>query len=94
MRSKWAVALPLILGLVISSILASLASAQDVSRMTKEELKVILGSPDVTVIDVRLGGDRDHSSLKIKGAVREDPRDVSSWMDKYPKDKTLVFYCA
>jgi hypothetical protein len=30
--------------------------------------------------------------LKIKGAVREDPKQVSSWIDKYPKDKLLVLY--
>jgi hypothetical protein len=27
--------------------------------------------------------------------VREDPlKDVQGWFDKYPKDKTLVFYCS
>jgi len=34
------------------------------------------------------------SDLKIRGAVREDPLAVDSWANKYPKDKTLVFYCA
>ncbi len=94
MKSKWAVALLLMLGLTIVSIFPSVVRAQDVPRMTKEDLKAVLGNPDVAVIDVRLGGDWDHSSLKIKGAVREDPRDLSSWMKKYPMDKTLVFYCA
>jgi rhodanese-related sulfurtransferase len=32
--------------------------------------------------------------VKIKGAVREDLEKVDTWMNKYPKDKTLVFYCA
>ena len=39
-------------------------------------------------------GDWAPSNTKIKGAIREDPPKVSSWMEKYPKDKTLVFYCS
>jgi len=61
--------------------------------MTKEELKAMLGSPNLVVIDVRYGKDWTDSDLKIKGAVREDPRAIVSWANKYPKDKTLVFYC-
>jgi hypothetical protein len=34
------------------------------------------------------------SDLKIKGAVREDPKVFESWANKYPKDKTIVLYCA
>ncbi len=67
---------------------------QDVPRMTKEELKPLLGSPDVVIIDVRAQSDWEGDMLMIKGAVREDPTQVASWMDKYPKDKTLLFYCA
>jgi len=64
-------------------------------RISKEELKSMLGRPDVVVIDVRQPGDLEKSTLKIKGAVREDPRqDVKSWADKYSKDKTIVLYCA
>ena len=71
------------------------ASCQDnVPRMTKDELKSRIGTPDVVVIDVRSQGDWNKEKEMIKGAVRENPIDVSSWMDKYPKDKTLVFYCS
>ena len=62
--------------------------------MTKEELKAMLGNPDLIIIDVRYGRDWTDSELKIKGAVREDPETFDSWAKKYPKDKTLVFYCA
>ncbi len=65
-----------------------------VPRMTKEDLKPQLGNPDVILIDVRSMGDWQKDTLMIKGAVREDPVDVASWMDKYPKEKTLVFYCS
>jgi hypothetical protein len=31
---------------------------------------------------------------KIKGAVRENPRDAEDWGRKYPKDKAIVLHCA
>lgn len=71
-----------------------LAKSADVPRMTKEELKVKLDTPDLVIIDVRFGMDWTGSDSKIKGAVREDPGAVDSWANKYPKDKTLVLYCA
>ena len=68
------------------------ASAQ-VPRMNKEELKGILGIPDVIIIDVRLKEQWDSSSVKITGAQREDPsKKAESWAMKYPKDKTIVLY--
>ncbi len=70
------------------------ARADEVPRITKEELRNLLGNPDVIVLDVRTGASWKEDKLKIKGAVREDPKEVSSWAPKYPKDKILVFYCA
>jgi len=66
----------------------------DAPRMTKDKLKAMLGNPDLLLIDVRYGNDWTESDLKIKGAVREDPKTFDSWANKLPKDKTLVFYCA
>jgi hypothetical protein len=83
-----------ILFFVLSCLLIAEAFAADVPKMSKEELQAILGNPDVIVIDVRSPGDWAPSNTKIKGAIREDPPKVSSWMEKYPKDKTLVFYCS
>lgn len=82
------------LSLAIVGAFALIAMAAEVPRITKEEVKEMLGNPDVTIIDVRLGVDSNSNKLRIKGAVREDPKNVSSWIDKYPKDKTLIFYCA
>jgi len=73
---------------------ATLANSTDVPRMTKEELKANLGNPNLIIIDVRLGKDWTSRDLKIKGAIREDPEAVDSWAKKYPKDKTIVLYCA
>jgi rhodanese-related sulfurtransferase len=70
------------------------SAQQDIPRMTKEDLKPLLGNADVVIIDVRSKPDWEENTLMIKAAVREDPTQVASWMDKYPKDKTLVFYCA
>ena len=66
----------------------------DAPRMTKDELKARLGNSDLLIIDVRYGNDWTDSNLKIKWAIREDSKAFDSWASKYPKDKTLVFYCA
>lgn len=63
-------------------------------KMSKEELKALLGKKDVVVLDVRLHGQYDKSPLKVKGAVRENPIDVKSWARKYSRDATIVLYCS
>ena len=62
--------------------------------MEKDELKAKLGNPEVVVIDVRSYTDWLLSGDKIKGAVRENYRDFDGRETKFPKDKTLVLYCA
>ena len=78
----------IVLGLSTSWPLA----AEDVPRITKEELKGMLGNSDVIVLDVRESENWQDSEFKIKGATRQPPGIFSSWADKYPKDKTLVLY--
>jgi hypothetical protein len=69
------------------------AQAQDDSLfIAKDELKAMLGKGDMTLIDMRFGHDWTDATLKIKGAVREDPMKPGQWIEKYPKDKLLVFY--
>ncbi|MBI4961780.1 MAG: hypothetical protein HY913_00750 [Desulfomonile tiedjei] len=75
-------------------ITATAAEGEGADRIELEELKAMLGSPDLVVVDVRRGEDWEKSDIKIKGAIREDPKLISEWFSKYPKDKTLVFYCA
>ena len=74
--------------------LAVTAMAEDVKMVTTDELKGMQGSPDLVIVDVRSSHDWDSSDIKIQGAVREDPGKVSDWIEKYPKDKKLLFYCA
>jgi len=68
------------------------AAGQDVPRMSKEQANA-MPSTDLVILDVRKASDWDKSDSKILGAVREDPSDVKAWAPKYPKDKTLLFYC-
>jgi 3-mercaptopyruvate sulfurtransferase SseA len=70
------------------------AATSPVPTMTKEALKAALDNPNVVIVDVRLGKDWKASESKIKGAIRVDADLVPSLADQYPKDKTLVFYCA
>lgn len=72
----------------------SFSFAEEAERMTKEELKAMLGSPELVLLDIRMGRDWTASEMKIKGALREDPGKLEEWAGKYDKDKTVVLYCA
>jgi hypothetical protein len=78
--------------LLVSLFLSWPLAAEDVPRITTEELNGILGNSDVIVLDVRESQNWQDSEVKIKGAVRGHPGQISSWFDQYPKDKKLVLY--
>ncbi len=80
----------------LSQTTLAMGNKAKVPRMTREELKasLLLGNPDLMILDVRIGGEWGASREKIQGAIREDPEKVKNWADKYPKDKTLVLYCS
>ncbi len=93
-RRIWAV-VSIALSLALAGCFQNMASDQKVPKITKEELKSLLDNPDLIVLDVRVSSEWKKSENKIKGAVREDPeKAIDSWADKFPKDKTLVFYCS
>jgi rhodanese-related sulfurtransferase len=77
------------LGIFVSRILSA-----DAPRITKDELKALLGNPDLILLDVRSGSDWKDSDSKIQGAIREEPGQIKSWSGKYSKEKTIVLYCA
>ena len=85
--------------LLLSGFLQTALSAETVSgpenvpRMTREQLKAQLGNSDFVIIDVRSAHDWEESNTKIKGAIRENPSKLDSWVNNYPKDKTIVLYC-
>jgi len=88
-RSKFTLWL---LAFLILMFTASFAGADNDTVMSKDQLKAELANPDVIVVDVRVPRDWDSSQWKIQGARRESPAQAS--MAGYPKDKTIVFYCA
>ena len=84
----------LVLGAMPSKVQA-MGKAAEVPLVTKEQLLSMMGKPDLVILDVRESESWKESKQKIQGAVREAPeKDIQAWSDKYPKDKTLVFYCS
>ena len=91
--------LAFVLGLIVVGAMACAAltpeKSVEVQKISKEQLLSMMGNPEVVILDVRESGSWKDSRFQIKGAVRENPeKDVQGWFDKYPKDKTLVFYCS
>jgi len=94
-RTKLWIAVPGVLVMTAIWMFAcSLAYAADVPKMSSEELKGLLDNPDVIILDVRTDKDWEGSDSRITSARREAKKDFKNWADKYPKDKTLVLYCA
>ncbi len=69
-------------------------AAEDAPRITKEEVRPLIGDPGVIILDARTGGSWSMSDRKIKGAVRADPADVGSWQASIAKGKKIVVYCS
>ncbi len=66
----------------------------DIPRIRKEELKSMLGNPDIIILDIRSEDQWQVADKRIVRAIHEDPEEYESWADKYPKEKTLILYCA
>jgi hypothetical protein len=64
----------------------------EVPRITKEELKEILGKPGVVFLDCRPEEQWSTSEQKLPGAIHENPLEVASWASKYPKDSKIIIY--
>lgn len=94
MRKKLSTVLVVMITIAFMGLFANAAFAEDVSRLSKEELKSMMDDLKVVIIDVRTGRDWNESKLKIKGAIREEPRNASSWAGEYDNRKTYVLYCA
>ena len=77
--------------LVISGCALKPAGSAEAERISAKQLQGMLGRSDVIVVDVRAKSDWHNSESKITGAVWEDLSAISSWMDKYPKGKTLIY---
>jgi rhodanese-related sulfurtransferase len=73
---------------------AAALNAENIPRISKEQLRKLFDQSDLIILDVRTKRDWKASKHKIQGAERAAPGDFSSWVDKYPKDKIIVLYCA
>ena len=58
-----------------------------------QELKSILGSKGVTVIDVRRKDDYAADDSAIPGSTWLDPAQIDNWSSSLPADKEVVLYC-
>jgi len=58
-----------------------------------QEFKSLLGSKDVTVIDVRRKDDYAADNSVIPGAIWFDPANIDNWCSTLPTDKEVVLYC-
>jgi len=61
-------------------------------RMSIAQLKSLLGSPALTLVDVRAPRDWRESDRIIPGARRLNPGE--RWVLELPHDRLIVFYCA
>jgi hypothetical protein len=64
----------------------------EIPRISKEEVRAMLGNPDVVILDCRPVEQWRFSEQKLPGAVHEDPMNVPLWAKRYSKDKTIVIY--
>jgi hypothetical protein len=65
---------------------------KNVPAISVHQVKQLLNNADTIIIDVRKYRNWWRSSKKILSAVREEPSKVDHWAQKYPKDKSLIFY--
>jgi rhodanese-related sulfurtransferase len=72
----------------------NMQSSKVMLRISKEELKAKLGSPDLVPLDVRATNNWEQSDEKIAGAQRVNPESIDTWAATLPKGKEIVLYCA
>ena len=80
------------LAVLASCVTVATAASIEVPRVSVEQTKQMLDHPEVVIIDVRTAKTWWKSRTKILNAVREDLGSLKQWAQKYPKDKTLIFY--
>ena len=91
---KRLLAVSILIALTIG-LLTTFGLCTDISMMTKDELKAMLGNPNLVILDLRINSDYSTSDLKIKGAVRPNMgAPLYDTLFKYTEGKTLVLYCA
>jgi len=67
-------------------------TVEQVPRLTKEQVKDMLGKPDVVIIDIRFIKQYEQSDRKLPGALFVQSEDFDHFAKDHPKDKTYVLY--
>ena len=87
---------------VMTSIIALAVQVEQVAALTQEDVprigiddlkRQMTENANLAIIDVRTPHDWEESTTKIRGAIREDASKIGSWIDRYPRSKTIVLYC-
>ena len=69
------------------------SSVEQVPRLTTEQVRGMLGKPDVVVVDIRYIKQYEQSDKKIPGAVFVQPEHFDEFVKNHPKkDATYVLY--
>lgn len=61
--------------------------------LSPDELKKLLDSKSVTLVDVRRKADYDADPHLIPGAIWSNPEEVETWSLGLSKDRPVVVYC-
>ena len=66
---------------------------EQVPRLTKEQVKEMIGKPDVVIVDVRYIKQYEQSDKKLPGAVFVQPENFDEFVKNHPqKDTAYVLY--
>jgi len=79
---------------IMAGFFAAVFAQEDAPRIGQEQLLKMLDDPALTILDARIVRDWRKSDSMIKGAIRVDPHDVSSWIGNYSPDQKIVVYCS
>ena len=69
------------------------ASSEQVARISVAELNASLDKSNLTILDVRYGGQVEHSGQKITGAKLVNNR-TTDWAQDIDREDIIVLYCA
>jgi len=69
------------------------SSVEQVPRLTKEQVRGMLGKPDVVIVDARYIKQYEESDRKLPGAVFVEPEKIDDFVRSHPKkDDTYILY--
>ncbi len=61
--------------------------------LNSEELKSLISSDSIQLIDVRRKEDKDESTDSILDAPWYDPTQITYWKNSLDKEKEIIIYC-